>query len=153
MTTPTVDLSGYTDDDLTQLRSDILVELDRRAKLASIPEVMETLNKQYLEADGVQQGQEWVQPTGAHDAYPMDWQVTHNDKTWQSLCSANVWEPGVANWSEVVPVGTVPEWIQPTGATDAYAQGAHVMHNSQEWSSDVADNVWEPGVFGWTVVA
>ena len=44
----------------------------------------------------------WVQPTGAHDAYALDALVTHNGKTWRSLYAANVWEPGVAGWAEVV---------------------------------------------------
>ena len=44
----------------------------------------------------------------------------------------------------------VPEWVQPTGAHDAYPQGAHVMHNGMEWVSDMDGNVWEPGVSGWT---
>lgn len=46
----------------------------------------------------------------------------------------------------------VPEWVQPTGAHDAYPQGAHVMHNGMEWVSDMDGNVWEPGVSGWTQV-
>lgn len=49
---------------------------------------------------------EWVQPTGAHDAYNEGDKVTHNGKTWESLIDANVWEPGAAGtenlWSEVV---------------------------------------------------
>lgn len=45
-----------------------------------------------------------------------------------------------------------PAWVQPTGAHDAYAQGAKVSHNGKKWTSDVANNVWEPGVFGWTEV-
>lgn len=43
-----------------------------------------------------------------------------------------------------------PEWIQPTGAQDAYALGAKVSHNGAHWISDVDANVWEPGVYGWT---
>ena len=43
-----------------------------------------------------------------------------------------------------------PEWIQPTGATDAYALGAKVSHNSKHWISDYDANIWEPGVYGWT---
>lgn len=45
-----------------------------------------------------------------------------------------------------------PEWIQPTGAHDAYAKGAKVIHNSTKWISDIDNNVWEPGVYGWTAV-
>lgn len=43
-------------------------------------------------------------------------------------------------------------WVQPTGAHDAYAQGAKVSHNGKKWTSDIAANVWEPGVYGWTEV-
>ena len=44
----------------------------------------------------------WVQPTGAHDAYALGAKVTHNGKTWESTADANVWEPGVSQWREVV---------------------------------------------------
>lgn len=43
-----------------------------------------------------------------------------------------------------------PEWVQPLGATDAYAAGAKVSHNDKHWVSDVDNNTWEPGVYGWT---
>lgn len=43
-----------------------------------------------------------------------------------------------------------PEWIQPTGAHDAYDKGAKVSHNGKHWINDVDGNVWEPGVYGWT---
>lgn len=42
-----------------------------------------------------------------------------------------------------------PDWVQPLGAHDAYAQGAKVSHNGKKWVSAVANNVWEPGVYGW----
>lgn len=44
-------------------------------------------------------------------------------------------------------------WTQPLGATDAYNAGDVVEHNGQQWTSDVDANVWEPGVYGWTVVS
>ena len=43
----------------------------------------------------------------------------------------------------------VPIWTQPLGATDAYQVGDKVEHNGKTWESDVANNVWEPGVYGW----
>ena len=45
-----------------------------------------------------------------------------------------------------------PEWVQPTGAHDAYASGDKVSHNSKHWISTVDANVWEPGVYGWEEV-
>lgn len=43
-----------------------------------------------------------------------------------------------------------PLWIQPLGATDAYMLGDIVLHNDQKWKSDIGNNVWEPGVYGWS---
>jgi hypothetical protein len=40
----------------------------------------------------------WVQPTGEHDAYPLDALVTHNGQTWRSTSANNVWAPGVWGW-------------------------------------------------------
>jgi hypothetical protein len=44
----------------------------------------------------------------------------------------------------------IPDWVQPLGATDAYAAGAQVRHNGTIWTSTVDGNVWEPGVYGWS---
>lgn len=42
-----------------------------------------------------------------------------------------------------------PIWTQPLGASDAYMIGDEVEHNNKIWTSDVDNNVWEPGVYGW----
>lgn len=53
-------------------------------------------------------------------------------------------------WTRISdPTQEWPEWIQPTGAHDAYANGAKVSHNGKHWVSTAKDNVWEPGVYGW----
>ena len=66
------------------------------------------------------------------------------------------WTPDTAT-SLYKPVGFTAEgvsiWTQPLGATDAYNAGDVVEHNGQQWVSDVDGNVWEPGVYGWTVKA
>jgi len=36
---------------------------------------------------------EWVQPQGSHDAYNKGDKVSHNEKHWESLIDANVYEP------------------------------------------------------------
>jgi hypothetical protein len=48
--------------------------------------------------------------------------------------------------------GTVAPWVQPAGAHDAYQIGDRVTHNGQAWESTAANNVWEPGVYGWVFV-
>ncbi len=45
---------------------------------------------------------EWIQPTGAHDAYNIDDKVSHNGKHWICTINANVYEPGVYGWDEVI---------------------------------------------------
>jgi len=63
------------------------------------------------------------------------------------------WTPDVtpALW-RVVSVEEYPEWVQPTGSADAYQINDKVSHNNQHWISTVANNVWEPSVYGWTLV-
>ena len=63
------------------------------------------------------------------------------------------YEPGAEGTSSIfvkISLEEWPEWIQPTGAHDAYAKDAKVTHNGKKWTSDVDANVWEPGVYGWT---
>lgn len=58
-----------------------------------------------------------------------------------------------ALWTKIGdPSEEYPEWSQPLGAHDAYPLGAKVSHNGKKWTSDIANNVWEPGVYGWTEV-
>ena len=61
-------------------------------------------------------------------------------------------EPENPNPDEPQPSEEYPEWVQPTGAHDAYEQGAKVSHNGKKWTSDIPNNVYEPGVYGWTEV-
>lgn len=65
------------------------------------------------------------------------------------------WTPDTASslWVRIDDLAEEwPEWRQPQGAQDAYALGAKVSHNEKHWTSDVDNNVWEPGVYGWTEV-
>lgn len=46
---------------------------------------------------------------------------------------------------------TIPEWEQPD-STNPYVKGDKVTHNGKTWVSDVDNNVWEPGVYGWSEI-
>ena len=73
-------------------------------------------------------------------------------KCLQSHTAQSDWTPdtAVSLWVRVDdPAIEWPEWRQPTGAQDAYAMGDKVSHNGKHWISDVDNNVWEPGVYGW----
>ena len=43
----------------------------------------------------------------------------------------------------------IPEWEQPD-STNTYKKGDKVTHNGKTWVSDVDNNNWEPGVYGWS---
>lgn len=73
----------------------------------------------------------------------------------QDHTSQEDWPPdsAVSLWAKTSdPAEEWPDWSQPVGAHDAYAAGDKVSHNGKHWTSDVDDNVWEPGVYGWTEV-
>lgn len=82
----------------------------------------------------------------------------YNDKLYkcnQDHTSQESWTPDVSPslWSQISdPTVEYPEWIQPIGAHDAYMAGDKVSHSDKKWTSDIDNNVWEPGVYGWTEV-
>ncbi|MDD4279435.1 MAG: hypothetical protein PHX74_06835 [Candidatus Sumerlaeales bacterium] len=47
------------------------------------------------------------------------------------------------------PADEWPDWIQPTGAHNAYAVGDKVTHDSKRWISTADANTWVPGEYGW----
>ena len=46
---------------------------------------------------------------------------------------------------------TIPEWEQPD-STNAYQIGDKVTHNGKTWENTIANNVWEPGIYGWSEI-
>lgn len=119
----------------------------------------------------------WAQPSGAHDAYSAGDIVNYNGTLYQSTINGNVWSPDVypAGWTvyeaatepeepepEPEPKPdpdpeeptTYPEWVQPTGAHDAYNTGDIVNYNGTLYKSVIDGNVWAPDAYpqGWEVV-
>lgn len=91
-------------------------------------------------------------------AYAVDFRVRHNGILYRCLIaheSQETWTPDVSPslWARVlVEDGKILPWEQPD-STNAYSKGDKVTHNGKTWVSDVDNNVWEPGVYGWTEVA
>lgn len=67
--------------------------------------------------------------------------------------SQDDWTPDAAPslWAKVLipDPDVIPEWEQPD-STNPYMQGDKVTHNGVTWVSDVDNNVWTPGVYGWS---
>ena len=63
------------------------------------------------------------------------------------------WKPDAAPslWAKVLipDPDVIPAWEQPD-ATNAYMAGDKVQHNGKTWVSDIDNNVWTPGEYGWS---
>lgn len=113
----------------------------------------------------------WAQPSGAHDAYNTGDVVNYNGTLYESVIDGNVWSPDgyPAGWKTVEATtdpepdpgtdpeepATYPDFVQPTGAHDAYNTGDIVMYNGTAYRSLIDGNVWAPDAYpqGWEVVA
>lgn len=91
-------------------------------------------------------------------SYTTGYKVQRSGKLWRCLqdhTSQDGWEPENAPslWAKVLipDPDAIPEWEQPD-STNPYMQGDKVTHNGKTWVSDVDNNVWEPGVYGWTEI-
>ena len=77
-------------------------------------------------------------------------------KVLQAHTSQETWTPDAAPslFAKVLipDENVIPEWDQPD-STNAYAKGDKVTHKGKTWVSDVDNNVWEPGIYGWIEVA
>lgn len=86
-------------------------------------------------------------------AYKTGDKIRYNNKTYKVLqdhTSQPDWTPDTAHslFAEVLNE-TVKDWIQPD-STNPYMKGDKVKHVGLTWVSDVDNNVWEPGVYGWS---
>ena len=123
------DPDAWPDDALDALRSRVLQEQERRYVLATAPARADAEAARYRQAveaalPPLPEGEHrtWVQPLGAHDAYPVGAVVAHGGRVWENITPANVWEPGRAGvpsglWRDVTedapepePVPSAPPW-------------------------------------------
>ena len=71
----------------------------------------------------------------------------------QAHTSQEDWAPDVTKaLFVVVSLDEWPEWVQPTGAHDAYNKGDKVKYNGKHYISIIDANVYTPGVYGWEEV-
>ena len=71
----------------------------------------------------------------------------------QAHTSQNDWMPSAtpALW-KTVSLDEYPEWVQPTGAHDAYNIGDKVTYNGQHYVCTSNANVYAPDVYGWDLI-
>ena len=89
----------------------------------------------------------------AGNAYATDDRVRYNGKLYkcvQAHTGQEDWTPDAAQALWVaVSVDAWPEWVQPTGAHDAYNTGDKVSYHGKPYICTADANVYAPGVYGW----
>lgn len=104
------------------------------------PPIAKSLWKRYYEPSD--DPWPWVQPTGAHDAYPLGARVLYNGNIYESTIDANVWAPDVTGWKNLTaPVSDA--WA----AGVAYSVGDEVTYNNKRYrclQSHTSQVGWEP---------
>lgn len=110
-------------------------------------------------AEVAQQNVEWYKEWVYNETVSIGdrrWTNVNGEKILYEVYAAagdNLYSPDKvpAIWKRVF-LEAYPEWIQPTGAHDAYAKGFNVTHNGKKWTSEIDSNVYEPGVYGWSEI-
>ena len=71
----------------------------------------------------------------------------------QAHTAQSDWTPDAtpALWT-VVTIEEWPEWVQPTGAHDAYNTGDKVSYNGKHYVCTINANTYAPDVYGWEEV-
>ena len=92
---------------------------------------------------------------GADTAYAVGQRVRYGDKLYkcaQAHTSQDDWMPSAtpALWVRV-SIEEWPEWVQPTGAHDAYAKGDKVTYKGKRYISLIDGNTYSPDAYpaGW----
>ena len=138
-----------------------LESIDERSRPMTVEEVTAMLIPMQINALNVDDNTalrmvEFYPEWSAGQDYTAGYKVQYGGKLWRCLqahTSQDGWEPDSAPslWAKVLipDENVVPEWEQPD-STNPYSAGDKVTHNGKTWVSDVDNNVWEPGVYGWT---
>lgn len=90
---------------------------------------------------------DWVQPLEAQTAYNKGQCAKFNDVEYVSNIDSNVWSLATTPeyWDEKNPVfgPTCEDWVQPTGAQDAYNIGDCAKFDGVSYISNIDGNVWD----------
>lgn len=166
----TIELAGYVSEDARKAEQDAQAEAHESGQYPATDVFIDTqyialdydpdmsVNKAYALLKAMpdwEDAEDVIDKWAANAAYYVGDVIVYEGSEYeciQSHTSQAGWEPpnATALWKKRSSGGEVAEWVQPTGAQDAYAKGDVVAHNGKTWTSDVDGNVWEPGVYGWS---
>lgn len=117
---------------LRQLIEQLAVTLDDETALAGVELFpMWAIGRAYAIGDRVQHGGILYKCAQAHTSQA-DWTPDATPALWV-----------------VVSIDEYPEWVQPTGAHDAYNTGDKVSYNGKHYICTADANIYAPDVYGW----
>ena len=121
---------------LRQLIEQLAVTLDDETALTGV-ELFPAwaIGKAYAVNDRAQYNGTLYKCIQAHTSQP-DWMPSATPALWKT-----------------VSLDEYPEWVQPTGAHDAYNIGDKVTYNGQHYVCTSNANVYAPDVYGWQLEA
>lgn len=121
---------------LRQIIEQLAVTLDDETALTGV-ELFPTwaTGKSYIIGDRVQYMGTLYKCVQAHTAQT-DWTPDETPALWVT-----------------VSIDEYPEWVQPTGAHDAYNTGDKVSYNGKHYISTIDANTYAPDVYGWEEAA
>ena len=121
---------------LRQLIESLAIALDDETALTGV-ELFPAwaVGKAYAIGDRVQYNGALYKCVQAHTAQA-DWTPDATPALWVAV-SVDAW----------------PEWVQPTGAHDAYNRGDKVSYNGKHYISTIDANTYAPDVYGWEEAA
>ena len=119
---------------LRQLIEQLAVTLDDETALTGVELFpMWAIGRAYATGDRVQHGGILYKCVQAHTSQA-DWTPEATPALWV-----------------VVSIDEYPEWVQPTGAHDAYNTGDKVSYNGKHYVCTIDGNAYAPDVYGWKI--
>ena len=110
-----------------------------------------------LQTDEAALGSKWMYARWQTDtAYAIGDRIRYGEKLYKCVqphTSQTDWTPDAtpALWV-AVSLDEYPEWVQPTGAHDAYSTGDKVSYNGKHYISTIDANTYAPDVYGWEIM-
>ena len=108
------------------------------------------------DADALEAVELFPQWQGNGSLYPVGTRVRFTGGLYRCLqehLSQADWTPTASPslWAKLLipDPDEIPDWEQPD-STNAYRKGDRVRHKGKVWRSDYDNNIWEPGVYGWS---
>ena len=163
-----VEPAPLTDEEIAELqeqadRDAARAKVLERTRPLSFSEVQEMLVRQQINTLTVddQTALRMVEYYPAPDAasYAAGDRIQYNGKLYKCLQAHTAqadWNPVDAPslWAEVLAGQddtAIGEWVQPD-STNPYMRGDRVNYNGKIYESEVDNNVWAPGVYGWAEI-